>query len=165
MGCSARSPATPIETFKTYIKAIKAKDADAMRLLLSEATLKMHEQEAKSQGTTLDEIILREPLYNDGQRTIEFKDEKIEGERATLEVRNSSKNWQTVQFVLENGAWKIDKKGFFDDMIREVEDSNQRIDETINNNIDTGIEPGIDQVPDASTVPDTTPTPVMDLDP
>ena len=48
-GCEQK-PATPLETFKTYTKAIKAKDTATMKLLLSDATLKMHEQEAKAQN-------------------------------------------------------------------------------------------------------------------
>ncbi len=131
-GCS-RPPSTPIETFKTYVKAIKAKDVKAMRLLLSEATLKMHERQAVAQGTTVDEIVKRETLFTENQRTVEFRDEKIEGDKATLMVKNSYGSWETVPFVKEDGVWKIDKKGFADRMIMDIEQENDRkLDDLIN---------------------------------
>ena len=57
--CGDRPPSTPVGTFQTYVKAFKKKDIKTMKLLLSDATIKMHEQEAKSQNTTVDEIIKR----------------------------------------------------------------------------------------------------------
>ena len=55
--CGDRQPATPAETFKTYVKAYKKKDIRAMKMLLSDATIKMHEKQAKAQNTSVDEII------------------------------------------------------------------------------------------------------------
>mgnify|MGYP000049965615 FL=1 len=51
-GCGDSEPATPKKTFETYIKALKQKDITTMKVLLSDATIKMHEQEAKAQGLT-----------------------------------------------------------------------------------------------------------------
>jgi len=46
--CGEESKAdTPIETFKTYITAIKQKDTTRMKLLLSSESIKMHEQEPR----------------------------------------------------------------------------------------------------------------------
>ena len=39
-----QKPATPLETFQTYTKAIKKKDITTMKLLLSSGTIKMHIQ-------------------------------------------------------------------------------------------------------------------------
>ena len=60
--CGGPRAATPLETFKTYTKAVKQKDYTTMKLLLSDATIKMHEQEAKAQGVTVDDIVKRETL-------------------------------------------------------------------------------------------------------
>src|SRR5262245_10525889 len=111
-GCSGNSePASPLQTFKTYTKALKQKDTATMKLLLSNDTMKMHEQEAKAQGVTVDDIIKRETLVSPDQTTVEYKNEKISGDKATLEVKNSYGMWETVPFVKEDGVWKIDKKG------------------------------------------------------
>ena len=59
-----------------------------MKVLLSNDTIKMHEQEAKAQGVSLNEIIKRETLISPDQTTVEYRNEKIEGDKATLEVKD-----------------------------------------------------------------------------
>jgi hypothetical protein len=86
------------------------KDTTTMKLLLSADTIKMHEQEAKAMGITVDEIVKRETIFSEGQKVVELRNEKIDGDKATLEVKNSMGRWETVYFIRENGDWKIDKK-------------------------------------------------------
>jgi hypothetical protein len=133
VSCSGENkPASPLETFKTYTKAIKQKDTATMKLLLSSDSIKMHEQEAKSQGVTLDEIIKRETLFSPEQKSVEFRNEKIEGNKATLQVKNSFGMWETVPFVFEDDQWKIDKKGYADRMIQDIEQKNQELEDQLN---------------------------------
>lgn len=121
-GCSGeKAPATPVETFKTYIKAMKAKDITTMKLLLSNDTIKMHEQQAKAQGVTLDDIVKRETLVSEGQERVEFRNEKIDGQKATVEIKNSYGEWEVLPFVFEDDAWKIDKKGYADNFMQNIE--------------------------------------------
>ena len=132
-GCAGESkPDTPVEAFKSYISAVKRKDTTRMKLLLSAESIKMHEQEAKAQNVTLDDVVKRETLFSEGQKVVEFRNEKIEGETATLEVKNSFGSWETVPFVRENGDWKIDKKGYADRLMQEVEQSTQQMEDFIN---------------------------------
>lgn len=105
-----------------------------MKLLLSDATIKMHEQEAKAQGVAVDEIVGRETLLSEGQRTVELRDEKIDGETATLQVKTLGGSWEAVPFVREDGVWKIDKQGFADQIIEDAGESNRKLDELINGN-------------------------------
>ena len=99
ISCGEQKPATPTEAFQTYAKAIKKKDTTTMKLLLSKATIKMHEQEAKAQGVTVDDIVKRETLFTESQKTVEYRNEKIDGDKATLQVKNSYSSWETVPFV------------------------------------------------------------------
>lgn len=133
-GCSSnQKPTTPLDTLKAYINAIKKKDPTMMKLLLSDATIKMHEQQAKEQGVTLDDIVMRETLFNQSQSSLKFKNEKIEGEKATIEVENSFGMYETVPFVREEGVWKIDKQGYADQLRQQTEQqNNQSIDDVIN---------------------------------
>lgn len=132
-GCSAsREPASPKQTFETYVRASKKKDITTMKLLLSNDTIKMHEQEAKAEGVKLDDVVKRETLLGEGQSTVEYRNEKIEGDRATLEYKNSYGIWETMPFIKENGEWKIDKKGYADQLMRDVEQQGQQFDETTN---------------------------------
>ena len=125
-------PASPVETFKTYVKAYKNKDITTMKLLLSSETMKMHEQEAKSQGITVDDIVKRETLLAPDQTTVEYRNEKIEGDKATIEVKNSYGTWEAIPFVKENNEWKIDKKGYADQMMQEFEQRDQQLNNMIN---------------------------------
>jgi len=126
------TPSTPLETFKTYTKAIKQKDTTTMKLLLSAETMKMHELEANAQNVTVDDIVKRETLFSEDQKTVRLRNEKIDGDTATLEVENSFGAWETVPFVREDDVWKIDKKGYRDRFIQEVEQDIQQFDDKIN---------------------------------
>ena len=135
LACSGENtPSSPRKTFEAYIRALKQKDTARMKALLTAETIKMHEQEAKSMGTTVDEIIKREMIVSEGQKIVEFRNEKIDGERATLEVKNSFGEWEIVYFLLERGEWKIDKKGYADQLLKEIDEKNREIDEEMNIN-------------------------------
>lgn len=131
--CGGESnPATPKETFYTYSKARKKKDLTTMKMLLSAETMKMHSQEAKAQGVTVDEIVERETLISESQSVVKVRNEVIEGERATLEVENSYGSWETVPFVFEDGQWKIDKKGAAERLQQDIEKiTDEKLDQLI----------------------------------
>lgn len=133
--CATRQPSTPVETFMTYTKAFKKKDTATMKLLLSRATIEMHTQEAKAQGVTVDEIVKRETLIGENQKSVDYRNEKIDGDKATLEIKNSYGSWETWPFVREDGEWKIDKKGIADQMLKEMDESNRKLDELINGGV------------------------------
>jgi hypothetical protein len=133
VACSSESkPDTPVESFKTYVNAVKQKDTTTMKNLLSSESIKMHEQEAKAQSVTLDDIVKRETLFTEGQKTVEFRNQKIDGEKATLEVKNSFGSWETVPFIREDDEWKIDKKGYAEKLMQDVEQNNQQMEDLIN---------------------------------
>ena len=92
-----------------------------MKMLLSAESMKMLEQEAKSQGVTVDDVVKRETLFSESQKTVEFRNEKIEGTKATLEIKNSFGSWETIPFVLEDEQWKIDKKGYADRLMQDIQ--------------------------------------------
>ena len=103
-----------------------------MKVLLSNETIKMHEQEAKAQGVSLNEIIKRETLISPDQTTVEYRNEKIENDKATLEVKDPYGTWETVPFVKEDGVWKIDKKSYADELQNEIDESDRKLDELTN---------------------------------
>lgn len=131
-GVEEAKPSTPLETLKSYSRAVKRKDITTMKLLLSDASIKMSEQQAREQGLTLDDIIKNEKLFTENLTKVEFRNERIEGERATIEVKNASNSWDTVPFVLEGGIWKIDKQALANQMLQQFELDNQRLDEIRN---------------------------------
>jgi len=127
------TPPTPLETLQAYNLAIKKKDPTQMKLLLSDASLKMAEQEAKAQNVTLDEIVKRETMFSENQRRVEIRNQKVDGDRATIEMKDTFDTWITVPFVREEGIWKIDKQGFANQMMEQIEDeNNKKINDIIN---------------------------------
>lgn len=132
--CAVKPAAsTPLETLKLYTTAIKKKDLTTMKMLLSEASVKTAEQEAKSQGVPLDDVIKDEKLFDENQRGVDFRNEKVDGDQATIEMKNSLGKWIIVPFVREEGSWKIDKQSFANQMMEQIEDENNRkLDEKIN---------------------------------
>jgi hypothetical protein len=124
---------TPLETLQAYTAAIKKKDAAQMKRLLSDASIKMAEQEAKSQNVPLDEIMKRETLFGENQRSVNYRNEKVDGDRATIEMKDSFDAWVTVPFVREEGVWKIDKQGLANQMMQQIQDeNNKKFDDIIN---------------------------------
>ena len=103
-----------------------------MKTLLSDASLKMAADEAKSQNVPLDEIVERETLFSENQKTVEFRNEKIDGDRATIEMKDSYSAWNTVPFVREDGTWKIDKQAAASLMMQDFNQSDKKLDDLIN---------------------------------
>ena len=134
LACSTapRKQLTPLETLKEYGDAFQKKDITTMKLLLSAESLRMHEQEAKAQNLTVDDVVRRETLFSENQKTAEFRNQKIEDERATIEMKDSAGIWNTVQFVKEDGVWKIDRRAFANKIEQEVEQKNNELDQLIN---------------------------------
>jgi hypothetical protein len=130
VGCGGGSvELTPLDTLKKYVQAVKDKDLTEMKLLLSEATLKLHTDQAKAQNVTLDEIVQRETLFPPDQNKFNHKPAKIEGNKATVEVENNFGGWDQIFLVKENGVWKIDKKGTAQQMIDEIDTGVQDLDD------------------------------------
>jgi len=108
VGC--KSANSPTATFKTFFEAQKKKDIPGMKQVLSKTSLLMMEASAKEQGVTLDKF-LQQQLDNPASKTDklpESRNEKINGDQATLELHNEdAQRWDTMYFVKEGGAWKI----------------------------------------------------------
>ncbi len=131
-GCGNSKLVTPLDTLKFYAQSIKRNDIKTMKMLLSDASLKMAEGEAASQNVPLDEVIKRETIFDENQKSLTFRNEKTENDKATIEVENSSNSWDTVYFVKENGIWKIDKQGAANQMMRQIDEQNKKLDDAIN---------------------------------
>lgn len=177
MACGGNSkPAEPIDTLKAYQMAVRKKDATTMKLLLSEASLKIHQQEAQAQGLTLDDIVLRDTLFPANQKSFNYKPGVIEGDKATVEVENNFGGYDTIHLVREDGLWKIDKKATGDQMIEEVDNPIDDLEDQINQerkDIDDSVDAESSPSPDASpsvspenpTDPNATPSPSPNNDP
>jgi hypothetical protein len=131
---------SPTQTMKNFVEATQKRDVEGIKSSLSSGSLKMMEGLAKIQGKTLDQTIKEgETGGNDFKQMPEVRNEKIEGDAATLEVKDEKTGeWNTLYFVRENGEWKIAldksleemlKKSFSDWKMPDFSDSNSSTDE------------------------------------
>lgn len=123
IGCNAvNQTKSPSETLQALNEASKKKDIPAIKSLLSKGTLDLLEQSAKKQNKTVDEILLKEggaPF----QDLPETRNEKIEGDAATVEVKNNvSGEFQKIPFVKEDGVWKVALDKFLDDVMKKMKE-------------------------------------------
>lgn len=132
-GCSAPpKKLTPLETLQAYTRAIKKKDTTQMKLLLSQESIKMAESEAKAQGVTVDDIVTRETLFTESQTSVKYRNVREEGDTASIEMEDSLGLWNTVNFIREEGVWKIDKKAFANQIEIDAQKSQEELDRIIN---------------------------------
>ena len=123
---------TPLDALKAYTQAVKKNDTAEMKRLLSKGSLKMAQSEAEAQKIPVDEVIRRQSLFPKDLKTVEYRNEKTEGDKATIEVKNSYGTWDAIPFIRENGEWKIDQERSAEELMKQVEEEDRRLDERIN---------------------------------
>ncbi|MDQ3819553.1 MAG: DUF4878 domain-containing protein [Acidobacteriota bacterium] len=101
-----KSGSTPTATAKAFYDASKAKDVQGIKNALSKKSLAMLEGFSQMGGKSLDDS-LKESDPAKMSQTFEVQNEKINGDKATLDIKDENGKWQTVPFVKEDGQWKI----------------------------------------------------------
>lgn len=108
-GCKKSPSESPGATFQVFYESLKNKDVEAYKKTVSKNTLMILERRAKDMDRTLDAYIkadMDRPTRKLPDK-LETRDEKIAGDKATLEVKNNEGGWNTVPFVKEDGQWKV----------------------------------------------------------
>lgn len=100
------SLATPTESYKTGYAARQNKDVAGLKRVLSKEALDFLTEMGKEEKKTLDDQ-LRALAERPQAATAETRNEKIEGDTATLEYLNERGTWSTMDFVKEGNDWKI----------------------------------------------------------
>jgi hypothetical protein len=98
---------TPTDVLRKIVEATQKKDAEMLKQTLSSGSLRIIEDSARKENLTLDEALRR-----DGGTSLtevpETRNEIIEGDTATVEVRNTATaDWDKIPFVREEGKWKL----------------------------------------------------------
>lgn len=101
--------ASPSEAFKILFAAVKAKDSERIKQMMSKGTLAFAEGYAMQTKQTLNEALkngFTGPALADSLP--EMRDERIKDNFGAVEVFNPKDNrWEDLPFVLEDGGWKI----------------------------------------------------------
>ena len=104
-GAACGKKSTPTETFKAFYEAAKKKDAAGIKKTLSKNLLNRLEDEAKKANKPLDERLINVSIP---EAMPETRNEKIDGDNATLEIKGRGDIWHPMSFVKEDGEWKLD---------------------------------------------------------
>lgn len=127
-GCSSAEPAkTPTDTLKALNEAAKKKDPEGIKRQLSKGTLSLLEQSAERQNKSVDDL-LREEQGAPFEELPEMRNEKIEGDTATIEVRNKmTDSFEKVPFVREEGEWKLALDKFMEDVMKRATEEMKKV--------------------------------------
>lgn len=97
---------SPSEAYVAAYNARKNKDMVALRALLSKDILEFFavvgQEEKKSVDDLLQELVDR-PQAN----VAKSKNERIDGDKATLEYLDVDGQWRPMDFIKEDGVWKL----------------------------------------------------------
>ena len=128
VACQSVAPAaSPTEVFKAQTEAQKKKDGATMKSNLSKVSLEMIDKVAKAQNKSVEEVLVMELPGVKAPQTFEYRNEKIEGDSASVEVKTElSDEWGKVPFVKEDGRWKLS----LDKLIEEAQKAAQQSQST-----------------------------------
>ncbi len=101
---------TPTKAFAAFYEAVESGDTGLFRRVASTRTLESMSAGAAKQQRKFDDDFIRafmEKLASKISKAPETRNERISGDRATLEEKLAS-GWREVVCVKENGEWKYD---------------------------------------------------------
>ena len=117
-GCGSNQPAagSPGDVLRQYVAASQRQDVQAMKSLLSKSSLVYIEEKARPLNLSVDDVLRKETEVK-LQSAPETRGEKIEGETATVEVKNPATGAFDIKypFVKENGAWKLARDKYIEE--------------------------------------------------
>ena len=108
VACGGKKASTPTEAFKSFYEAAKTKDVATLKRLFAKDTLSKMEERAKQQNKSLDDLLGQQSQNGVPSSMPETRNEKIDGDKATLEIKVRSDTWRPTSFVKEDGEWKLD---------------------------------------------------------
>lgn len=99
---------SPTEAYQMLFAAVKSKEPDKIKLMMSENSIGFAGFVAGQQKKTVEEVLANgftATTFSDVMP--QMRDERIKENFGALEVLNNQKQWEDLPFVLENGSWKL----------------------------------------------------------
>ena len=115
-GGGTAASGSPTEAYKQLYAAVKSKNTEQIKAMMSKKSQAFAEMIAARQGTSIEKV------YENGftastfaESLPEIRDERINGNYGAVEVYNSKdKRWEDLGFIVEDGAWKFAVGDMFD---------------------------------------------------
>lgn len=100
---------TPTEAYQMLFAAVRAKDTEKIKQVMSKKTLAFAISAGQIQSQSLEKTL--ENGLTGTTKTIslpQIRDERVKNNFASLEVYNQEKKeWEDLPFILEDGGWKL----------------------------------------------------------
>jgi hypothetical protein len=104
---------SPTAVITSAFDASKKKDVAGFKKSISSADLKELDEMVKRSGGSADEFL--KEMMADPETTmpasLETRNEKIDGDKATVEYKAKDGTWKTAHFIKEGGEWKMKMGG------------------------------------------------------
>lgn len=106
---TSNSAGTPTDAYKAAYTARKNKDIEGLKKLMSKDVIEfltMVAEADEKKKSTLDDQ-LKELCEKPQAATAEARNEKVDGDYATIEYLDEKGGWKPMEFVKEDGMWKL----------------------------------------------------------
>lgn len=100
---------TPTEAYKSLYAAVKAKNTEAIKALMTEKSLGLADAQAKRSNQPLEKVFENGFTATTFSPTLpEIRDERVKCKMGAVEVYNSKDSrWEDLPYMLEKGSWKF----------------------------------------------------------
>lgn len=108
-GGASTTNGSPTEAYKQLYAAVKSKDVEKIKAVMSKNSLGFAEMVAARQNAPVEKVFENGFTATTFSETLpDIRDERINGEFGAVEVWNAKdKRWEDLGFVYEDGAWKF----------------------------------------------------------
>lgn len=100
---------TPTKAYKALYEAVKAKDMETVKGLMSQRSMDLAKMASEKQGKPVESVLENGFTATTFSPSVpEIRDERVKGEFGSIEVWNARDGvWEDLPFVAEGGKWKL----------------------------------------------------------
>lgn len=100
---------SPTEAYKDLYSAVKSKDTEKIKAVMSKSTQAFAQMAAGRQNSPIEKVLENGFTATTFAASLpEIRDERVAGDFGAVEVWNAKDNrWEDLGFVFEDGRWKL----------------------------------------------------------
>ncbi|MEP7147922.1 MAG: hypothetical protein ABI857_03475 [Acidobacteriota bacterium] len=100
---------SPTEAYKDLYAAVKSKDTEKIKAVMSKSTQAFGQMAAGRQNVPIEKVLENGFTATTFAASLpEIRDERVDGDYGSVEVWNAKdKHWEDLGFVFEEGRWKL----------------------------------------------------------
>ena len=100
---------SPTDAYKLIFAAVKAKDTEAIKKLMTKKTLELGVMQSQRNKKPLEQVYENAFTQTTFSETVpNIRDERVNGDMGAIEVWSSKDSrWEDLPFIKEDGGWKL----------------------------------------------------------